>query len=157
MDFRDLKRILELMTANELSELDVEDQGFRVSARRGPGSAAQPTVTTQPAAPAMEVPAASSAPPYASAPSAPSEMANDGMEAVISPMVGTFYRAVSPEADVLVKVGDTVNEDTVVCIIEAMKVMNEIKAETHGVIRQILVGNAEAVEYKQPLFKVEPA
>jgi acetyl-CoA carboxylase biotin carboxyl carrier protein len=79
------------------------------------------------------------------------------MDAVISPMVGTFYRAASPEGDVFVKVGDTVNEDTVVCIIEAMKVMNEIKAETHGVIRQILVENAEAVEYKQPLFKVEPA
>jgi acetyl-CoA carboxylase biotin carboxyl carrier protein len=157
MDFRDLKRILELMTANELSELEVEDQGFRVSARRGPGSAALPTVTTHPAAPAMEVPTASSAPPYASAPSASSEMANDGMDAVISPMVGTFYRAASPEGDVFVKVGDTVNEDTVVCIIEAMKVMNEIKAETRGVIRQILVENAEAVEYKQPLFKVEPA
>jgi acetyl-CoA carboxylase biotin carboxyl carrier protein len=156
MDFRDLKRILELMTANELSELEVEDQGFRVSARRGPGSAALPTVTTHPAAPAMEVPTASSAPPYASAPSS-AEPENDGMDVVISPMVGTFYRAASPEGDVFVKVGDTVNEDTVVCIIEAMKVMNEIKAETRGVIRQILVENAEAVEYKQPLFKVEPA
>jgi len=124
MDFRDLKRILELMTVNELSELDVEDQGFRVSARRGPGSAAPPTVTTQPAAPAIEAPTVSSAPPYASAPSDSSDTVNDGLESVISPMVGTFYRAVSPEADVFVKVGDTVNEDTVVCIIDAMKVMN---------------------------------
>ncbi|MFT5121820.1 MAG: acetyl-CoA carboxylase biotin carboxyl carrier protein [Candidatus Omnitrophota bacterium] len=156
MDFRDLKRIIELMKINELSELDVEDQGFRVSARRGSGAEPTYMVSTQPAAPMVQSPAFThQSSPQAGAP--PVEAVSDGQETIVSPMVGTFYRASSPDVEVFVKVGDTVDEDSVVCVIEAMKVMNEIKAETSGVIRQILVGNAEAVEYNQPLFKVEPA
>ena len=81
----------------------------------------------------------------------------DNLITIKSPMIGTFYRAPSPESDDYVQVGDHINADTVVCIVEAMKVMNEIKAEMNGVITEILVENASAVEYGQPLFRVRPA
>lgn len=87
---------------------------------------------------------------------APAESSNSGDAEVVSPMIGTFYRAPSPESEDYVAVGSEVNQDTVVCIIEAMKVMNEIKAEVKGVVTEILVDNAKPVEFGQPLFKIRP-
>ena len=160
MDIKDIKRIIALMKSNELTEFEMEDQGFRIAIKRGNGQDG-PMVVTSPAPIMMSAPSAVAAVPAAApvavAAEAAAQVEDDGFEEIKSPIVGTFYRSATPEADSFVSVGDTVEEDTVVCIIEAMKVMNEIKAETSGVIKKILVENATAVEFGQPLFKVDPA
>jgi len=154
MDFKDIKKIVELIKTNELSEFEIEDGDFRLLAKRG---APQGPVIVQQAAPAG-IPAAAA--PFA-APVAPAgeaaAPAGPPAESIDSPMVGTFYRSASPESDSFVAVGQTVEADTVVCIIEAMKVMNEIKAERGGIIKKILVDNATPVEFGQPLFEIDPA
>ena len=146
MDMDRIKSVIDLMREHELSEFSIEDQDFKLSLKRGsPGMGM--------AAPLMGAglaPAASPAPAAAPPPPAEEELAP-----IASPLVGTFYRARSPDADPFVSVGSRVNKDTVVCIIEAMKVMNEIKAETSGVIKKILVENATAVQFGQPMFLVE--
>ena len=157
MDFKDIKKIVELIKANELSEFELEDGDFRLLAKRGEGQG--PVIVQQavpsgmPAAAALPA-AAPAAPAGGEAPAAP---AGPPVESIDSPMVGTFYRSPSPESDSFVAVGQTVEADTVVCIIEAMKVMNEIKAERGGVIKKILVDNATPVEFGQPLFEIDPA
>jgi acetyl-CoA carboxylase biotin carboxyl carrier protein len=151
MDFKDLKKIVDLVKENDIVEFDLQDGEFRLSTKlRGsdPIYVSAPAVTAS--APA---PAASSAAPASAAPAAPAA----DKPSVKSPMVGTFYRSSSPDADPFVKPGDIVEPDTTVCIIEAMKVMNEIKAETKGRIARVLVENAQAVEFGQPLFEIEPA
>lgn len=146
MDMQQIKSVIGLMREENLSEFAIEEDGFKLSLKRG-GVAPLPAAI--PAAPAH----AAAAP--APAPAAPSP--DDGLEKIKAPLVGTFYRASSPDADPFVKVGSTVTKDTVVGIIEAMKVMNEIKAETSGVIKKVLVDNAMAVQYGQPLFLVGKA
>jgi acetyl-CoA carboxylase biotin carboxyl carrier protein len=149
MDMEQIKSVIGLMKEEGLDEFAIEEDGFKLSLkRRGAGASA-------PAAVAPAVAPASPAPAPAAAPSAPAEEA--GLEKITAPLVGTFYRASSPDADPFVKVGSTVTKDTVVGIIEAMKVMNEIKAETSGVIKKVLVDNAMAVQYGQPLFLVGKA
>jgi len=158
VDLKDIKAIIDLMKKNSVSEFELEKQDFKIRLKRGSnGSAAvsyedAPVVTyVQPAmaAPGTMVPAAQAAAPAAAA-------ASNEVD-VKSPMIGTFYRAPSPESASYVEVGTEVNADSVVCIIEAMKVMNEIKAEAKGVITQVLVENAKPVEFGQPLFKLRPA
>ena len=150
MDVKELRRLLRLMRDFDLTELEIEEEGHRVRLRRG----AEGVVTAAPvAAPA---PAPAPAPTEAAAP-AVRDIAAEGLVEITSPMVGTFYRSPSPDEDPFVQVGDAVGAETVVCIIEAMKVMNEIQAEIQGEIREILVNNAEAVEFGQPLFLVRPA
>ena len=152
MDIKDIKRIVELMKENELSEFELAEEGFRISLRRK-GLGAEPQVIMTPmAAPA---PAVAVAPAPAAAPAAAPAVPSNLVE-IKSPMVGTFYRSSSPEAEPYVALGKDVESESVVCIIEAMKVMNEIKAEVKGVIRKILVENATPVEFGQPLFLVEP-
>lgn len=157
MELKDLKKIIELMKANELTEFEFQDEDTRIALKRKNGSDAP--VVVQAAAPASAplapVPAPAVAAPAAGAPAA--DGGDDGLEEIKSPMVGTFYRSPAPDADSFVSVGDTVEADTTVCIVEAMKVMNEIKAETSGVIKKILVDNATPVEFGQALFKIEPA
>ena len=159
MDFRDLKRIIELMKTNELTELEVEDQGFKVTAKRGGNgepaivaAPAAPMIVSQPAAPVAPAPDTGVAAPAPAAPAPAS--GDDGLESIISPMVGTFYRSPSPDASVFVNVGDEVSDESVVCIIEAMKVMNEIKAEVKGKVTKVLVEDGTPVQYGQPLFLV---
>ena len=152
MDIKDIKRIIELMKENELSEFELAEEGFRISLRRK-GFGSEPQVIMTPmhaAAPAVAPAAAPVAAPVAPAP-APSNLIE-----IKSPMVGTFYRSSSPESEAFVGLGKDVDQESVVCIIEAMKVMNEIKAEVKGTIRKILVENATSVEFGQPLFLVEP-
>jgi len=147
MDVKELRRLLRLMKDFDLSELEIEEEGNRFRARRGAETIAM--------APAVAPAAPAPAPGTESAEAETDDRA--GLLEIPSPMVGTFYRASSPEAEAFVQVGDMVGEETVVCIIEAMKVMNEIKAdEIHGEILEILVNNAEAVEFGQPLFLVRP-
>lgn len=146
MDMEQIKSVIGLMKEEGLDEFAIEEDGFKLSLkRRGTGAPA----------PVAPVVAAAPAPAPVAAPAAPTEDA--GLEKIAAPLVGTFYRASSPDADPFVKVGSTVTKDTVVGIIEAMKVMNEIKAETSGVIKKVLVDNAMAVQYGQPLFLVGQA
>ncbi len=156
MELKDIKAIIDLMRKNDLSVFEMEKDGFRLKLQKGGEQKtvfATPQMIAAPMAPAVipEPKGAAAAPPAAS-----SEPAAVPGKEITSPMVGTFYRAASPESPPFVDLGQEVNEDTVVCIIEAMKVMNEIKAETKGVISQVLVDNAKPVEFGQPLFKIRP-
>ena len=152
MDIDRIKTVIDLMREHELNEFAIEEPDFKLTLKRG-GAAMM--MAPQMMAPAM-APAAAPAPTAApAAPAAPAAAADDGLTPIPSPLVGTFYRAGSPDADPFVAVGSRVNKDTVVCIIEAMKVMNEIKAETSGVIKKILVENATAVQFGQPMFLIE--
>ncbi|HEY1173113.1 MAG TPA: acetyl-CoA carboxylase biotin carboxyl carrier protein [Verrucomicrobiae bacterium] len=152
MDLKDIKAVIDLMKKNAISEFELEKQEFKIKLKRGgnvgPVMAAydeQPQVLIS-GAPVAALPAPTTA--------APAAASNDAD--IKSPMIGTFYRAPSPESAHYVEVGTEVNPDSVVCIIEAMKVMNEIKAEARGVITQICVDNAKPVEFGQPLFKIRP-
>jgi acetyl-CoA carboxylase biotin carboxyl carrier protein len=144
-----LERLLALMHQHGLAELDVAaDGGVRMSK----GGAA-PAYAPASFAPAPAAPLAPASNP--GAPAAGAAKASPAGEPFLSPMVGTFYRASSPEAKAFVVEGDVVKPESVLCIIEAMKVMNEIKAEKAGKVVQILVENGEAVEYGQPLFVIQ--
>ena len=156
MDLKDIKAIIDLMKKNSISEFEMEKQDFKIRLKRGlnGGSSAGPLDDLPPAI----APAAPLLAPAAAVPGAPvPPPAPTGEIEIKSPMIGTFYRAPSPEAGNYVEVGSDVNPDTVVCIIEAMKVMNEIKSEVKGAITQVLVENAKPVEFGQPLFKVRPS
>lgn len=144
MELREIESIVEMMTRNDLAEFDLEREGFRIRIRRG---AERPAVVT--AAPAPNPAQAAAAP--AETPADPAA----GTFEIPAPMVGTFYRASSPDSPPYVQVGQEVTEETVVCIIEAMKVMNEIKAETRGVITDILTENGTPVDFGKPLFRLK--
>jgi acetyl-CoA carboxylase biotin carboxyl carrier protein len=150
VDLKDIKAIIDLMRKNSLSEFELEHQDFKIKLKRG---------VAGPAAPIEDPPQYAMAPASpASAVIGPTPMSPQGNNPAIleikSPMIGTFYRAPSPESADYVEIGSEVNPDTVVCLIEAMKVMNEIKAEAKGVVTQILVENAKPVEFGQPLFRI---
>ncbi len=152
MDLKDIKAIIDLMKKNSVSEFELEKQDFKIRLKRGASgtSAVMPLDDSQPVACVpMPSPMAIALPTSSTA-----EVSSE--TDIKSPMIGTFYRSPSPESGSYVEIGTEVNPDSVVCIIEAMKVMNEIKAEVKGVITQILVENAKPVEFGQPLFKVRP-
>ena len=155
MKIEEIKTIIKLMSENDLTEFKIEAEDMHLCLKRGgqlPGSQIIiPTAAPVPAA--APAPAAPAAAPAAVPAAAPAASAN--RTTVDAPIVGTFYRSPSPDAPAFVKVGDTVSADTTVCIIEAMKVMNEIKAEKSGVIKEILVENGQPVEYGQPVFVLE--
>lgn len=152
IDIRKLKELVRLMVENDLAELDLRDQQETVTIKRG--GEGQPVVYAQPA---LAPPAAASRPAEA-ADGADAEPADDaGLIAIESPMVGTFYSSPNPESDAFVSVGKSVSADTVVCLVEAMKVFNEIKAECTGTIERVLVNSGDAVEFGQKLFLVKPA
>lgn len=147
MDLRKLKTLIDLVAESSISELEITEGEGRVRIVKNAApvyAAAAPTVQYA-AAPAPGAPVAGAAP---AAPAAPQG------HTVPSPMVGTFYRSPSPGADAFVQVGDTVKEGQTICIIEAMKLLNEIEADKSGVIKEVLVENGQAVEYGQPLFVI---
>lgn len=152
MEIKDIKRIVEMMKDNDLTEFAMKDNEFELTMKRGSNEPPQVVYASAPAAAPM-APAPAAAP--AAAP-ATAGSDDDGLIEIPSPIVGTFYRKPAPDADNFVSVGSEVSEDTVVCIVEAMKVMNEIKADVKGVIKKILVDDASPVQYGQPLFLVEP-
>lgn len=157
MEIKDIKRIVEMMQSNDLTEFSMKDNDFELVLKRG---AEQQVVLASAPAAGMQYalpPAAPAAPAVvpAAAP-VPVVEEDDGLVEIPSPIVGTFYRKSSPDMDAFVQVGSEIDDETVVCIVEAMKVMNEIKAEMRGVIRKVLVDDATAVQYGQPLFLVEP-
>jgi acetyl-CoA carboxylase biotin carboxyl carrier protein len=153
VDLKDIKAIIDLMKKNSVSEFELEKQDFKIRLKRGPNGGAISTSYEETPLLTYAGPAPAAAPAPGAAPAA--APASNEVD-IKSPMIGTFYRAPSPESASYVEVGTEVNPETVVCIIEAMKVMNEIKAETRGVITQVLVENAKPVEFGQPLFKVRP-
>ena len=165
MDLKDIKVIVDLMKKNAVSEFEMEEGDFKIKLKRDSGKPRKgETVVVQEAAP-MILPAAAAAPVAAPVATAAPAPATPGAAApapvaegpeVKSPMIGTFYRKPSPDADSYVEVGSVVEPDTVVCIIEAMKVMNEIKAEVKGTIAEVLVEEGKPVEYGQALFRIEP-
>jgi acetyl-CoA carboxylase biotin carboxyl carrier protein len=159
MDLKEIKAIIDLMTRNGLSEFELEKGDFKLRVRRGPNgewisSAPVPVAVPSPVAVAP-VPVAPSPVAAPAAPVAAPEATAAGAQ-IVSPMVGTFYRSPSPDSAPYIEVGQEVNEETVVCIIEAMKVMNEIKAEVSGVIVEVLAQNGKPVEFGKPLFSVRP-
>jgi len=151
LDLKDIKAVIDLMKKNDLSVFEMEKDGFRLKLQKGAG---EQTVFSQPApatpASPPAAPAATSAPAQTPAPEKGAALRD-----IVSPMVGTFYRAGSPEAAPFVDVGKEVSEETIVGIIEAMKVMNEIKAETKGVIAEIVAENGRPVQFGQVLFRVK--
>ncbi len=153
MDLKDIKAIIDLMKKNSITEFELEQENSKLRLKRGLNGGIpvpQPDDVVPMIPLPMSVSTAAIAPTAASA-------ANTGEIDIKSPMIGTFYRSPSPEAAAYIEPGSDVGPDTVVCIIEAMKVMNEIKAEVKGVITQILVENGKPVEFGQPLFKVRPS
>jgi len=145
MDLSRVRELIELMDRHRLEELEVEQEGFRVRLTKQ-GERVREVIT---------VPAGAAPGPVPTAPVAAEQDPAANLEgAVTSPMVGTFYRSPNPDADVFVEVGDRVEEGQVLCIIEAMKVMNEVKSERSGTIEAILVDNGESIEFGQPLFKI---
>jgi acetyl-CoA carboxylase biotin carboxyl carrier protein len=153
VDLKDIKAIIDLMKKNSISEFELERQEFKIRLKRG-GNGVAGTAEDGPVTYAL--PSATLPPPPALTSPAPSVPVTSGGLEVKSPMIGTFYRAPSPESASYAEVGTEVGPDSVVCLIEAMKVMNEIKAEVRGVITEILVDNAKPVEFGQPLFRVRP-
>lgn len=154
IDLKQIKSLVKLMVDHNLTEVDLQDeQGERVKLKRGGDGQVQ---YVAPPAPVAQAPAAS-APPAGGAPAAPEKSADDGLVPIRSIMVGSFYSASSPDVPAFVGVGDKVGPDTVVCIIEAMKVFNEVKAEVSGTIERICVENGDVVEHDQPLFMVRPS
>jgi acetyl-CoA carboxylase biotin carboxyl carrier protein len=168
MDLKEIKSVIDLMTKNGLSEFEVEKGDFKLRVKRGPGG----EWTTSTPSPGPQVvhhhgsigafataPAPVAAAPAASALTTPAAAASPsaGLPQIVSPMVGTFYTSPSPDSPPYITMGQEVTEDTVVCIIEAMKVMNEIKAETRGIIVEVLAQNGKPVEFGKPLFSVKTA
>lgn len=157
MNLKEIKELIELLKNTDISEIEIERSGVKVRLRKGGD------VTFHPAVPRMEYPpTAIIAPTVSEAPVAapagkPAEQPKSSQIKVTAPIVGTFYRASSPDKPPYVEVGDVVKKGQVLCIIEAMKLMNEIESETSGKIVQVLMENGQPVEYGQPLFTIEPA
>jgi acetyl-CoA carboxylase biotin carboxyl carrier protein len=154
LDLKNIKQVVDLMTRADLSEFELEEEGFKLRLCR---KATHATVEYAPVvhAPAAS-PAAASTGPVAGNVTQP-VVEDKSIGIIKSPMVGTFYRAASPDSAAFVDVGSKVGEETTVCIIEAMKVMNEIVAEMKGTITEVLIENGEPVEFGQPLFKIKIA
>jgi len=154
VDLKDIKAIIDLMKKNSITEFELERQDSKIRLKRGLNGGNVPiqqedssSVVPLPLQPMI---------PVSTAGVATMQPGTTGEIEIKSPMIGTFYRSPSPEAGSYVEIGAEVNPEMVVCIIEAMKVMNEIKAEVKGTITQVLVENAKPVEFGQPLFRVRP-
>jgi acetyl-CoA carboxylase biotin carboxyl carrier protein len=153
LELKDIKAVIDLMKKNDLSVFEMEKDGFKLKLQKGAGD--QTVFAAPPVAPAGPSPAANSETSASSAAAAPAAEKGQALKDIVSPMVGTFYRASSPESPPFVDVGKEVTEETVVCIIEAMKVMNEIKAETKGVIAEVVAEGGKPVQFGQVLFRVK--
>jgi acetyl-CoA carboxylase biotin carboxyl carrier protein len=156
VELKDIKAIIDLMKKNSITEFELEEKDSKLRLKRGISRGVQ-TVQSDDSFQMIPAPSAGPAISMATQPTAAPVVANTGEIDIKSPMIGTFYRSPSPESASYVEVGTEVNAETVVCIIESMKVMNEIKAEVKGVVTQILIENGKPVEFGQPLFKVRPA
>jgi acetyl-CoA carboxylase biotin carboxyl carrier protein len=152
LELKEIKELIALMKKNDLSVFKMEREGFRIVLKKGgemqyiQAPAVQAPPVLMPATPGGQAAAGGTTPEGAAA---------EGLKEITSPMVGTFYRSASPESPPYCDVGSDVTEDSVVCIIEAMKVMNEIKAEVRGRVVEVLVENGKPVQFGQPLFRIK--
>ena len=153
MNLNEIKQLIDLVNSSDLQETIIEEGEFKITLRRSLPYEAAPMALT-PAAPAVPQ-AAAPAPAAVSAETLVTAQAS-GLTDVCSPIVGTFYQASSPDAAPFVSVGDSVKKGDVLCIIEAMKLMNEIEAEISGTIAEVLAENGQPIEYDQPLFRIKP-
>lgn len=160
MDLNYLRRLLKLFDESTLTELTIEEEGVTVHLARHAGNSSQP-VMLQPMAMPQPIAAPAPAPQPAAPVETPSEksapsppVSSQKTHTIVSPIVGTFYRAPAPDADPFVKVGDRVVPGQTLCIVEAMKLMNEIESDVSGTVVKILVENGQPVEYNQPLFEI---
>ena len=156
IDIRKLKELVKLMVGNDLTELDLRDSEEQVTLRRQ-GVHQPPQVITPPGARAATAEPVQAPPVAAAAGAEVAAVTDKNLHKIESPMVGTFYTAANPESPPFVRVGAQVEPDTVVCLIEAMKIFNEIKAECTGTIEKVLVESAESVEFGQAMFLVRPS
>jgi acetyl-CoA carboxylase biotin carboxyl carrier protein len=152
LELKDIKAVIDLMKKNDLSVFEMEKDGFKLKLQKGAGDQTVFGAPPAPSAGPSPAPAPENSPSPAPA-ATPVEKAG-ALKDILSPMVGTFYRAGSPESPPFVDVGKEVTEETVVCIIEAMKVMNEIKAETKGVVAEVVAESGKPVQFGQVLFRV---
>lgn len=158
MSTQDIQQLIDFISQSGLDEVNIETTDLKISVKRyGQSPPSAPAALAAPVAPALQT-QASIPVPVASTQVSPSTPRADTSNYITikSPMIGTFYRSANPESPMFVEIGDTVSEGKVVCIIEAMKLFNEIESEVSGRIVKILVENATPVEYDQPLFLVEP-
>jgi len=157
MDIKEIQALIKFVSTAGVDEVEINQKDFKLLIKKNPAQITTAQYSPAPVAMQAPAPVAVSAP-VAAAPSAPAAAPKaDNLITIKSPMVGTFYRTANPDAPAFVNVGDDVKAGTVVCIIEAMKLFNEIESEVSGKIVKILVDNASPVEYDQPLFLVEPA
>lgn len=158
MDFKEIQELIKLINKQDIKEISIERKDFKLNIITGSDEpqvviapAAAPQVIAAPAAAPAPVPVA------APAPVASEEAANDNYITIKSPMIGTFYRKPSPDKDVFINIGDSIAEGDVICIVEAMKLFNEIESEVSGKLVKILVDDMSPIEYDQPLFLVDPS
>ncbi len=158
-DIEEISSLLKLLKDNDVTDFKLERSGERISLKRGPERIVQAPLAVQPVQAAVQVPAQAQAlapvPDQTAASAAPS--VSSSSEEIKSPMVGTFYTKPAPDADAYVAVGDIVKKGDTLCIIEAMKIMNEIESEKSGRIIEICLEDGQMAEYEEPLFKIEPA
>lgn len=157
MDIRKLKELIRLMVDNDLTELDLKDKEEQVLLKRGHGGTVTHVTPAMVSAPAVAPASAAPAPKAAPVPAAPAADDDAGLVAIESPMVGTFYASPGPDKPPFMSVGSSVGPDTTVCLVEAMKIFNEIKAERSGTVAKILVKSGQPVEFGQKLFLVKPS
>ena len=161
MDFKQIQELIKIINKSNIGELSIEEKDFKITIRQKEDAAPVYTTMPSPASlppayqPALNTPSPSSATSQQSEPS--SSKQTDNLVTIKSPMIGTFYRSSSPDKPAFVNIGDEVVQGKTVCIIEAMKLFNEIESEVSGTIVKVLVEDASPVEYDQPLFLVEPA
>jgi len=159
MNLNEIQDLIKFVSKSGVTEVEIEQKDFKITIKAEKKADSQIIVQAA-AAPVMAAPvAAAPAPVAVAAPAAPvaDDSANSNLITVKSPMIGTFYRSAGPDKDAFVSVGQTINKGDTICIIEAMKLFNEIEAEVSGKIVKVLIDDASPVEYDQPLFLVEPA
>ncbi len=157
MDLREIQALIKFVSTNAVDEVEISRKDFKLLIRKNPAQVVTATVATPVAQQVIAAPAVSAVAPAPVAAATVAAPVADNLITIKSPMVGTFYRSSNPETPSFVNVGDEVKSGKVVCIIEAMKLFNEIESEINGKIVKVLVDNASPVEYDQPLFLVEPA
>jgi acetyl-CoA carboxylase biotin carboxyl carrier protein len=156
MDFKQIQELIKIVNKSNIGELSIEEEGFKITIKQKEDIA--PAIyASAPAAPVYAPAPLAAAPVAPAAAPAPAAPAVSNLITIKSPMIGTFYRRASPDKPILTEVGEAVSVGKVVCIIEAMKLFNEIESEVSGKIVKVLVDDASPVEYDQPLFLVEPA
>jgi acetyl-CoA carboxylase biotin carboxyl carrier protein len=157
LEYKEIKQIVELMDQHGLTEFELDRDGDKISLRRGPAQGQYSGPPAAPQGPIHQLHGPVIVPPAETTTGAPEEKPEVALPTINSPMVGSFYRRPAPDDAPFVKVGDVVDEDTVICIVEAMKVMNEVKAEMSGTITRVIAEDNSPVQYGEALFEIKPS